>query len=219
MEQPSVPYRGDIPVEVRRKSYRALLKDYVLHTFFEQYWKDLFFPEDPHEKEIADPKDPHKVYTHVFKPCTVPADGKKVKKEYLSTLCVVPITRYHWDVILFAFHLFFPDIYRCPADVALYLIDGLERLKMKPNKIMNFDNHIYTFLQKHSQGEELKNGRENWMIVDPVHCIYSIAKAEVLLRLKFKGTEREDELPKDMVEKLGEMKAAVQRSVDHFFNR
>lgn len=217
--QPTDPYRSDIKLDERIIRYKRLLKDCIFPIHFERCWLETFFPENKADELKLTMEDRHEVFLNCFEAGLVGECGvlKEEEKGHLCAICRIPGTRYHWDVILFAFHLFFPHLFPCTGDVAAYILTSIDAVKLKPNKIKNFSNAHYTFLQKHSRGQEIKNGTQNWMVVDPVYCCYMLGTSLDITQKNLTNVKEKD-YPEQVKDQFEIVKNKTKEAVESFFN-
>lgn len=209
MEQPTEEYFKDRTLKEKREIYIRLYKELFLPLIFEEYWSLVF--EKRYKESLLTTKEKKQLrkrqekknkfnplapfdypFVDIFK--TTTDDDEKGNPKQLAAVCLIPMTRYHWDTILFMYHLLFPDKMESTGHVATYILYFLKQNKAKPNEIENYHKKTHSFLKKHSRAEHLDNGTQNWMIVNPVRCYYMMMRGHLLLTYNFSGVETDQEL-------------------------
>lgn len=193
-QQPTEEYPKlkHMTLDQRHKAYINWYREVVL-TCFEGYWDKIF------EERLADSRKKQRKFKKEkriewFPFLDIFQSGMNEQKKKLSCICVVPKTRFHWDAILFMYHLLFTGVFDSTSAVATYILYVITYNKVDPNKIENYDKKIHNFLINHSKGNKLENGTNNWMMVDPVYNCYMMMRGHTLLMHNLKGDEVDEDI-------------------------
>lgn len=182
----------------------ALLMFKVLERFFESYWMAVFIEsllktELRFKKLVKKPgTDDIYQYTH---PCAQVLDdmfkpGFSKKEQCLSVKCVVPNSRFHWDVIMAIYHISNPIIFPDMRYFALQLGDALTDCfrDLKEFAFDNYSEEIQRMLVNFGRGVKMVQGNYNWFLHQPAILVYILNKIEFLEMNGIPGNYTDEQL-------------------------
>lgn len=175
------------------------IKTHFVDVVYEEYWKTVF--------KILDEKESYKqnsvfVYTmghmtlvssemlenekiqnkkfgnRVAPKCLKPLTDPDKNSEEIFQMCVVPITVWHWDMILSYFELSKPDLYH--GNAARNLMECVGILKLPPERIQNMPAQLYDYLVARAKGEKTNSFYKN-----PIECVFLALASFYLLQFRF----------------------------------